>query len=90
MAFRKSPSVARSAPRAERCRVAHYAARLDEELHTAAQSALGSLEGVMGPERLLAVGKTMREFAAGVTGKGQVAGRDERLILPSANFPPMA
>lgn len=90
MAPRKSRSVARSAPRAETSRVAGYAARLDEELSQPSASEVGALEAVMGQEKLIAVGRVMLEFAVGVACKGRVAEREERFILPSESFPPMA
>ena len=90
MAPRKSRSVARSAPRVESCRVARYAARLDEELSQTEPSAVGTLEGALGQVNLIAAGKVMREFAAGVAGQGTHDDREARFILPSASFPPMA
>jgi hypothetical protein len=86
---RKSPSVARSAPRAEAGRIARYAARLDKELACAAPTEVDALEAAMRNETLIRVGKAMREFAAAVAPSEQRREREDRIVLPGVNLPPL-
>lgn len=90
MARKKSPSVARSGPRAEGRRVARLRARLARELGAPPQDGQESLESAMGSETLKRVGGVLHEFASSVADKRSRSGeRTERLILTGAVFPPL-
>lgn len=88
MASRKSRSSARSVPRAERDRVARYAARLDALLDQAPSGAVGALEAAMADERLVRVSSIVQKFADDVRG-GPRGDRQERMVVPGAFMPPL-
>lgn len=88
VASRKSPSSARSAPRAEDDPVARYAARLDQFLAQPGQGEAGALEAAMGQEKLALVSSIVHQFAEDV--RGQPHGdRQERMVVRGALLPPL-
>ena len=88
VASRKSPSSARSAPRAEDDPVARYAARLDRFLAQPGQGEAGALEAAMGEARLALVSRSVHQFAEDV--RGQPHGdRQERMVARGALLPPL-
>ena len=88
MASRKSPSSARSAPRAEHDPVARYAARLDRFLAQPGQGEAGALEAAMGEARLALVSSIVHQFAEDVRGQPQ-GDRQERMVVRGALLPPL-
>ena len=88
MASRKSPSSARSAPRAEDDPVARYAARLDRFLAQPGEGEAGTLEGAMGEAKLALVSSIVHQFAEDVRGQPH-EDRQERMGVPGALLPPM-
>ena len=88
VASRKSPSSARSAPRAEDDPVARYAARLDRFLAQPGQGEAGALEAAMGEARLALVSRSVHQFAEDV--RGQPHGeRQERMVVRGTLYPPL-
>ena len=88
MASRKSPSSARSAPRAEDDPVACYAARLDRFLAQPGQGDAGALEAAMGEAKLVLVSSIVHQFAEDV--RGQPHGeRQERMVVRGTLYPPL-
>ena len=88
MASRKSPSSARSAPRAEDDPVARYAARLDRLLAQPGQGEAGALEAAMGEAKLVLVSSIVHQFAEDV--RGQPHGeRQERMVVRGTLYPPL-
>ena len=88
MASRKSPSSARSAPRAEDDPVARYAARLDRFLAQPGEGEAGTLEGAMGEAKLALVSSIVHQFAEDV--RGQPHGdRQDRIVVRGALLPPL-
>lgn len=88
MASRKSPSSARSAPRAEDDPVACYAARLDRFLAHPGQGDAGALEAAMGEAKLVLVSSIVHQFAEDV--RGQPHGeRQERMVVRGTLYPPL-
>lgn len=88
MASRKSPSSARSAPRAEDDPVARYAARLDRFLAQPGEGEAGVLEAAMGEAKLAVVSSIVHQFAEDV--RGQPHGeRQERMVVRGARLPPL-
>ena len=88
VASRKSPSSARSAPRAEDDPVACYAARLDRFLAQPGQGEAGALEAAMGEARLALVSRSVHQFAEDV--RGQPHGeRQERMLVRGTLYPPL-
>ena len=88
MASRKSPSSARSAPRAEDDPVARYAARLDQFLAQPGQGDAGALEAAMGEAKLVLVSSIVHQFAEDV--RGQPHGeRQERMVVRGTLYPPL-
>ena len=88
VASRKSPSSARSAPRAEDDPVACYAARLDRFLAQPGQGDAGALEAAMGEAKLALVSSIVHQFAEDV--RGQPHGeRQERMVVPGTLYPPL-
>ncbi len=88
MASRKSPSSARSAPRAEDDPVARYAARLDQFLAQPGQGEAGALEAAIGEPRLALVSSIVHQFAEDV--RGHLHGdRQERMVVRGALLPPL-
>ena len=88
MASRKSPSSARSAPRAEDDPVARYAARLDRFLAQPGQGDAGALEAAMGEAKLVLVSSIVHQFAEDV--RGQPHGeRQERMVVRGTLYPPL-
>ena len=88
MASRKSPSSARSAPRAENDPVARYAARLDRFLAQPGEGEAGSLEAAMGEAKLAFVSSIVHQFAEDVRGQPQ-GDRQERIVVRGALLPPL-
>ena len=88
MASRKSPSSARSAPRAEDDPVARYAARLDRFLAQPGEGEAGALEAAMGEAKLALVSSIVHQFAEDVRGQPH-EDRQERMVVPGALLPPM-
>jgi len=88
VASRKSPSSARSAPRAEDDPVACYAARLDRFLAQPGQGDAGALEAAMGEAKLVLVSSIVHQFAEDV--RGQPHGeRQERMVVRGTLYPPL-
>ena len=88
MASRKSPSSARSAPRAEDDPVARYVARLDRFLAQPGQGDAGALEAAMGEAKLVLVSSIVHQFAEDV--RGQPHGeRQERMVVRGTLYPPL-
>lgn len=88
VASRKSPSSARSAPRAEDDPVACYAARLDRFLAQPGQGDAGALETAMGEAKLVLVSSIVHQFAEDV--RGQPHGeRQERMVVRGTLYPPL-
>lgn len=88
VASRKSPSSARSAPRAEDDPVACYAARLDRLLAQPGQGDAGALEAAMGEAKLVLVSSIVHQFAEDV--RGQPHGeRQERMVVRGTLYPPL-
>lgn len=88
MASRKSPSSARSAPRAENDPVARYAARLDRFLAQPGEGEAGALEAAMGEAKLAFVSSIVHQFAEDVRGQPQ-GDRQERIVVRGALLPPL-
>ena len=88
VASRKSPSSARSAPRAEDDPVARYAARLDRFLAQPGQGEAGALEAAIGEAKLVLVSSIVHQFAEDV--RGQPHGeRQERMLVRGTLYPPL-
>ena len=88
MASRKSPSSARSAPRAEEDPVARYVARLDWFLAQPGEGEAGALEAAMGEAKLAFVSSIVHQFAEDV--RGQPHGdRQDRMVIRGALLPPL-
>lgn len=90
MASRKSLSVVRSAPRAERARVERYAARLRTLLRGDADSAAGALEQAMSDAKGVEAGKAMLELFGTERAPRAAAERAERLSAPAQCLAPLA
>ena len=88
MASRKSPSSARSAPRAEDDPVARYAARLDRFLAQPGEGEAGALEAAMGEAKLAFVSSIVHQFAEDVRGQPQ-GERQERMVVRGTLYPPL-
>ena len=88
MASRKSPSSARSAPRAEDDPVARYVARLDRFLAQPGEGEAGALEAAMGEAKLAFVSSIVHQFAEDVRGQPQ-GDRQERIVVRGALLPPL-
>lgn len=88
MASRKSPSSARSAPRAEDDPVARYVARLDRFLGQPREGETGALEAAIGEAKLAFVSSIVHQFAEDV--RGQPHGdRQDRMVVRGALLPPL-
>ena len=88
MASRKSPSSARSAPRAEDDPVARYVARLDRFLAQPGEGEAGALEAAMGEAKLALVSGIVHQLAEDV--RGQPHGdRQDRMVVRGALLPPL-
>jgi hypothetical protein len=88
VASRKSPSSARSAPRAENDPVARYAARLDRFLAQPGEGEAGALEAAIGEAKLAFVSSIVHQFAEDVRGQPQ-GDRQERIVVRGALLPPL-
>ena len=88
VASRKSPSSARSAPRAEDDPVACYAARLDRFLAQPGQGDAGALETAMGEAKLVLVSSIVHQFAEDVRGQPHGDRRD-RMVVRGVLLPPL-
>ena len=88
VASRKSPSSARSAPRAEDDPVARYVARLDRFLAQPGEGEAGALEAAIGEANLAFVSSIVHQFAEDV--RGQPHGeRQERMVVRGTLYPPL-
>lgn len=88
MASRKSPSSARSAPRAEDDPVARYVARLDRFLAQPGEGEAGALEAAIGEAKLAFVSSIVHQFAEDVRGQPHGDRRD-RMVVRGVLLPPL-
>lgn len=88
MASRKSPSSARSAPRAEDDPVARYVARLDRFLARPGDGEAGALEAAIGEAKLAFVSSIVHQFAEDVRGQPHGDRRD-RMVVRGVLLPPL-
>jgi len=88
VASRKSPSSARSAPRAEDDPVARYVARLDRFLARPGDGEAGALEAAIGEAKLAFVSSIVHQFAEDVRGQPHGDRRD-RMVVRGVLLPPL-
>ena len=89
MASRTSPSGARSARRADECRVERYAALLDRQLCGRGVSLTDTLEEALGQHRGVTAGRIVGEFAASICVKGEWRERAAPVPFPCEGLPPL-